>query len=160
VLIADNRRAFFFALTLAVIGPGIVLAAPLALRAGANPFAFVVLQGLGLYLPYIAVHTTIFERLIAMARDRSNIGYLMYLADAFGYLGYVAVLLWRNLVPSTSDFFDFYQGLSIALSVLCIIGMIPCWHYFAMLGTTKASPVLASQNQPLAERWEEAESTP
>ena len=52
-----------------------------------------VLHGLGLYLPYVAVHTTIFERLIAMTRDRGNIGYLMYLADAFGYLGYVVVML-------------------------------------------------------------------
>jgi hypothetical protein len=62
-----------------------------------------VLQGVGLYLPYIAVHTTIFERLIAMTRDRGNIGYLMYLADAFGYLGYVFVLLGRNAAGSASD---------------------------------------------------------
>ncbi|MEI6196513.1 MAG: DUF5690 family protein, partial [Verrucomicrobiota bacterium] len=48
------------------------------------------------YLPYVVVHTTIFERLIAMTRDRANIGFLMYLADAFGYLGYVVVMVVRN----------------------------------------------------------------
>ena len=65
-------------------------AALVGLAAGLlSPFAFMVLHGLGLYLPYVAIHTTIFERLIAMTRDRGNIGYLMYLADAFGYLGYV-----------------------------------------------------------------------
>ena len=61
-----------------------------------GPFVFMVLLGLGLYVPYVAVHTTIFGRLIAMTRDRGNIGYLMYLADAFGYLGYVAVMIGKN----------------------------------------------------------------
>ena len=56
-------------------------------------FAFMVLVGIGLYLPYVAIHTTIFERLIAMTRDRGNLGYLMYLADAFGYLGYPTFML-------------------------------------------------------------------
>lgn len=54
-----------------------------------EPIPFMVMIGLGLYIPYVAVHTTIFELAIAMTRDRGNIGYLIYLADAFGYLGYV-----------------------------------------------------------------------
>ncbi len=35
---------------------------------------------LGLYFPYVAIHATVFERLMAMNRDRGNIAYLMYLA--------------------------------------------------------------------------------
>ncbi len=52
---------------------------------------------LGLYLPYAAVHTTIFERLIALTRERGNVGHLMYVADSVGYLGYLAVMFakWR-----------------------------------------------------------------
>jgi hypothetical protein len=38
------------------------------------------------------------ERLMAMTRDRGNIGYRMYLADAFGYLGYAAGDLGRGVV--------------------------------------------------------------
>ena len=52
-----------------------------------------VLMGLGLYLPYVAIHTTVFERLIAMTRERGNLGFLMYLADAVGYLGYAVVMV-------------------------------------------------------------------
>jgi hypothetical protein len=97
VLVRDNRRAFFLALGLAVAGLGLIGAALAGLEIGRlPPFAFMVLLGFGLYLPYVAVHTTIFERLIAMTRERANLGYLMYLADAFGYLGYVAVMLIRN----------------------------------------------------------------
>lgn len=44
------------------------------------------------------MHTTIFERLIAMTGERGNLGLLMYLADSFGYLGYVGVMLARGVV--------------------------------------------------------------
>src|SRR5262249_29681583 len=75
VVINDSRRAFFFALALSIGGVLLVAVALLALRAQAvSPFGFMVLHGLGLYLPYIAVQTTLFERLIAMTRDRGNIG--------------------------------------------------------------------------------------
>jgi hypothetical protein len=132
-LIADNRRAFFFGMSLAIVGAAIMFASPLALSAGASPLAYMVLQGLGLYLPYIAVHTTIFERLIAMTRQRANLGYLMYLADAFGYLGYVAVLLARNLARPTGAFFSFYQPLCAGLALACIATMVPAWKYFSAL---------------------------
>jgi hypothetical protein len=90
-----------------------------------------VLIGLGLYLPYVAVHTTIFERLIAMTRDRGNIGYLMYLADAFGYLGYVAVMLVKNFAGPPGSFLDFFLGASwvIAGGGIVLLGL--CWAYFA-----------------------------
>ena len=105
VFIQNNRRAFFAGLGLALAGTALVGCALLGLRAGVlSPFVFMVLHGLGLYMPYIAVHTTIFERLIAMTRDRGNIGYLMYLADAFGYLGYVVVLLVREHACPNREF--------------------------------------------------------
>jgi hypothetical protein len=159
VFIADNRRAFFFAMALAVIGLSAVLASPLALRAGASPFAYMVLQGLGLYLPYIAVHTTIFERLIAMTRDRANLGYLMYVADAFGYLGYVAVLLTRNLAPSTGEFWPSYERLCIGISLASIAAVIPACWYFSTHGATQrhsSRPEPAASDAGAAE-WVNAE---
>jgi hypothetical protein len=97
VLVRDNRRALFLSLAVAAGGLGLILIV-LAARSGGMlpPFAFVVLVGLGLYLPYVAVHTTVFERFIAMTRERGTIGFLMYLADAFGYLGYVGVMVARH----------------------------------------------------------------
>ncbi|MFO0950472.1 MAG: DUF5690 family protein, partial [Isosphaeraceae bacterium] len=97
VLVRDNRRAFFAALGTAAFGFVMIMAALLARQAGRlDPFAFMVAIGLGLYLPYVAVHTTIFERLLAMTRERGNTGYLMYVADSIGYLGYVAVMLLKG----------------------------------------------------------------
>ncbi len=132
VFIRDNRRAFFFGLALAGFGIVLIAIALISLQmAIIDPFAFMVLHGLGLYLPYIAIHTTIFERLIAMTRDRGNIGYLMYLADAFGYLGYVLVLLARTLFGPTENFLAFFLVLSWIIAVGCAAILIPCWRYFA-----------------------------
>lgn len=132
VFLRDNRRAFFLALALATAGPALVVAALLGLAAGGlSPFAFVVLHGLGLYLPYIAMHTTLFERLLAMTRDRGNIGYLMYLADAFGYLGLVVVLLAKNFVSVGGGFLEFFVTLSWVVAVACFLLLLVGWRYFA-----------------------------
>jgi hypothetical protein len=94
VFIRNNRNAFFAAVLMSVSGFAIGAVSLLGHHAGwITPFPFIVMLGIGMYLPYMAVHTTLFERLLAVTRDKGNIGYLMYLVDAFGYLGYVAVML-------------------------------------------------------------------
>lgn len=82
VLVRDNRRAFFTALAMSASGLLLVGASIIGLRsAHLGAFEFMVMLGLGMYIPYVAVHTTVFERLIALTRDRANIGYLMYLSS-------------------------------------------------------------------------------
>lgn len=132
VLIRNNRIGFFFGISLSIAGAILVIFSLLGLHFGfISPFIFMVLHGLGLYLPYIAVHTTIFERMIAMTRDRGNMGYLMYLADSFGYLGYVVVLLARNLFGPVENFLSFFLTLSWIIAGLSIVLLVPCWYYFA-----------------------------
>jgi hypothetical protein len=139
VLIRDNRRAFFSALALSVAGVVLVGGTLAALQQDAlSPFPFMVLHGIGLYLPYIAVQTTIFERLIAMTRDRANIGFLMYVADAFGYLGYVGVLFTRNLLEPAENFLSFFLALSWVVAGACVVLLIPCWRYFATHPATQS----------------------
>jgi hypothetical protein len=154
VLLGDNRRAFFWGLAQAAGGAALVAVALLARRRGAlSPFAFMVLHGIGLYLPYIAVHTTIFERLIAMTRDRGNVGYLLYLADSFGYLGYVGVLLARNAVGTAEDFLAFFVSLSWVIAGACLVLLIPCWRYFATHPATRPTPAADGPvPAPVAER--------
>ncbi|HYH64205.1 MAG TPA: DUF5690 family protein, partial [Urbifossiella sp.] len=131
VLIRDNRLAFTYAMGTAAAGAVLLAAALVGLRAGVlSPLAFMVLHGVGLYLPYIAVHTTVFERLIAMTRDRGTVGYLMYLVDAFGYLGYVAVLLARTAGGPGPDFLAFFVPLSWVIAAATVALLMPAWYYF------------------------------
>lgn len=93
-LIRDNQRAFFTALMTCIFGFALVLVTIIFQNAviGASAFMFMVLVGMGLYLPYVAVHTTLFERWIAISKERSNLGFLMYVADSAGYLAYAGYL--------------------------------------------------------------------
>lgn len=132
VFIADNRRAFFTALGTAFAGFALASLGLAGWRGGwLDGFAFMVLIGLGLYLPYVAVHTTVFERLMAMTGDRGNIGFLMYLADSFGYLGYVAVMLARGAIRTDQNFLEFFLALSAAVTALAVVLLAGCWIYFA-----------------------------
>jgi hypothetical protein len=136
IFIRNNRTAFFTALGLASLGLVITVLVVVGLKGELlAPFPFMVLLGIGLYSPYIAVHITIFERLIAMTRDRGTIGYLMYLADAFGYLGYVAVLLAREFFhyrPS-EGMLPFFLVLCTVVAVAGIASLIPAILYFRRL---------------------------
>jgi len=132
VLVRDNRRAFLTALGLSVTGLCFALAALAGHRAGVlPPFAFMVLLGVGMYAPYVAVHTTIFERLIALTRERGNIGYLMYLADAVGYLGYAGVMLARSAFPSKENFLSFFTLLAAGLLVTALVAMLGACVFYA-----------------------------
>ena len=132
VLILENRRAFFMALGVCGCGIGLLCVALLAKQAELiSSFSFMVLLGLGLYLPYVAVHTTIFERLLAMTREPGNIGFLMYVADAIGYLGYVLIMLVSQFRPPDVDFVAWFKTLcwlSIGVSTLCLV---VSWRYYS-----------------------------
>lgn len=132
VLLRNNRRAFFAAMGTSLLGFALAGIALFGLRGGwLDGFAFMVLIGLGLYLPYVAVHTTIFERLLAVTGDKGNIGFLLYLADSFGYLGYVAVMLGRNLVQTDHSFLPFFVALAGTVTAIAVVLLAGSWFYFA-----------------------------
>ncbi len=132
ICISSNRSALLGSLCL--VGCGFILV--LMSLAGhwqgwLGPFAFMVLSGLGLYIPYIAFHTTIFERFIAAFREPGNIGYLMYLADAAGYLGYVAIMLARNFGNIKVDFLALFVNASTVVSIASLAVTITLITYYS-----------------------------
>jgi hypothetical protein len=140
VLVRDNRRAFISGLGLSVAGLGLALAALVGQRLGLlPPFTFMVLLGVGMYVPYVAVHTTLFERLIALTRERGNIGYLMYLADAVGYLGYAAIMVSRALLPQRDAFLDFFTHLAGGLLLVALVAVLFAGAAYAQSTTYQVS---------------------
>ena len=55
-----------------------------------------ILSGAGLYMAYVPFNAMLFDRLIAASGTVGTAGFLIYVADASGYLGSCALLLWRN----------------------------------------------------------------
>lgn len=102
VIVIENRRALMISLGICLTGFVLIpISFLLVDSAKISASGFMILLGAGLYLPYVAIHTTVFERMIALVRDRSNLAFLIYVVDSLGYLGYVGIMLLRNLLPST-----------------------------------------------------------
>lgn len=145
VLVRNNRHAFFLGLGISAGGLGLVVVALLGIQATVlGPFAFMVLLGLGMYLPYVAVHTSLFERLLAMTRQQGNLGYLMYLADATGYLGYAALMIarqaWPDIWPESGDLLAFFQLTSWLVAGVSLVALVFAAAWFLRHPSTRPDP--------------------
>jgi hypothetical protein len=57
------------------------------------PLTWMILTGAGLYLAYTPFNAMLFDRMIAAIGKAGNAGFLIYVADASGYAGSVALLV-------------------------------------------------------------------
>ncbi|HEU4575652.1 MAG TPA: DUF5690 family protein [Chitinophagaceae bacterium] len=92
--------------------------------------AWMQLVSVGLYLGYIPFNCIFFERLIAAFRINGNVGFLIYVADSFGYLGSVLVMLSKELFDVHLKWSVFYSNAVIIGSVAGIAGTVLSFLYF------------------------------
>jgi len=131
VLVRSNLLAFRISLATCLAGFGMIFFALLAGPSRISAFSFMVLIGLGLYLPYVAVHASIFERLLAMTRERGNVGFLMYVADSSGYLGYVGCMLLNGTLRKTAGTLEFFTLLCWSASILSVLCLLLACGWFS-----------------------------
>jgi MFS family permease len=108
------------------------------LMVGAGTWAFqnkwidaptwMVAVGMGLYFGYIQFNSIFFDRLIATFKYVSTVGFLIYLADSFGYVGSVGVMLYKEFGQANLSWLNFFIQssyiLAISGSVLMTISLI------------------------------------
>jgi hypothetical protein len=124
MLIKDSRRALSFSLLCSVAGFILVAISAGLLQKTIDGFYFMIILGVGTYLPYVAVHTTVFERFLSLTRENANIGFLMYIADTVGYIGYIGIMFVKDTLKTNQNFFTFFTGLSVVISLLSIVALI------------------------------------
>jgi hypothetical protein len=95
-----------------------------------SPFGFMVICGVGLYIPYVAFHTTVFERLIAASRRPCNLGFLMYVADALGYFGYAVIIVLKTAQGSSVTVLPFFRWALAIVAALSIVALLVAIVYF------------------------------
>ncbi len=130
VLIKDNYKAFRFSLFISLAGFLILLLTVFGLNLGLDKFYFMVLAGLGVYIPYVAVHAIVFERLIAITRERANVGFLMYIVDSVGYTGYIVLMIFRYLVPSTDSVLSIFLNICVCMGITGVLAIVFSYIYF------------------------------
>ncbi len=129
IAIKDNLKALNASIGLIIIGLIINIVSTIAFSAGIIGGVFwMIAVGFGLYLGYIAYHALLFERFIAAFKYASNIGFLFYIADAFGYLGSVSSFFLKNFYSPDLSWLTFFSNLTYSLSltgiVLCFLTYI------------------------------------
>ncbi|MDX1935814.1 MAG: DUF5690 family protein [Flavihumibacter sp.] len=92
--------------------------------------AWMQLTGLGLYMAYIPFNCIFFERFIASFKIAGNVGFLIYIADAWGYLGSVAIMVTKEILKINLNWSAFYSNGVIVFSVIGITGTVLSLLYF------------------------------
>lgn len=131
ILVKDNLKAFTL-IHLLIIAGTLLLGGSTILfsRHYIGPVAWMSLAGLGLYLSYIPYNAVFFERMIATFRYRSNAGFIIYVADAAGYLATVSVLLLKEFYSGNISWGNFFRQGVMVVSVIGGICAILSLLYF------------------------------
>lgn len=141
IWIRCNKSAVSLAILL--MGGGFLVVGGSALLQSADqvtPFVFMVACGIGLYIPYVAFHTTVFERLVAASRHPANVVFLMYVADALGYLGYAAALTMRMTFQSPGTVLPSFRGALLVSSLVSAVALGIALIYFRSVLIPKSTP--------------------
>ncbi len=131
VMIRNNMKAFMIAQIIMIAGfilSGVVTW--LYLEKSVSTFTWMTLVGLGLYMTYIPYNSILFDRMIAAFRYAANVGFLIYLADSFGYLASVGVLLTKNIFRIEMNWLNFYTTLVLITSFAGVIFISCSLIYF------------------------------
>lgn len=132
VFVKNNHKALLFNHLSILLGMVLVFASTLLFsQKMLSAPHWAMLNGVGLYLAYVPFNCLIFERLIAAYRQPGNIGFIMYVADAVGYLGSVAVLLLKEFLDMQVTWSRFLVGANLWASVLGVVLMGgSVWYFF------------------------------
>lgn len=131
MFVQNNFRALWLNHALALAGVALLAGSTFLFQQGfLSPVIWMISSGFGLFLPYILFNGVLFDRLMASFGERGNVGFLMYVADSIGYLGSIAVMLWRNFGAGETSWLHFYIKLCYGGAICCGGLMLLSWRYF------------------------------
>jgi hypothetical protein len=131
IFIRDNSRAFMA--NLALVAGGLVMAGISSLAFKAHligPVAWMIALGAGLYLGYTPFNALLFDRFIAATGRTGTAGFLIYVADACGYLSSVALLIFYNFVGVKISWVEFLVVISYSTALVGLVLVSASGLYF------------------------------
>ncbi len=131
VLVKNNQHAFLLNHLIILLGVILIGVGTFLYQLHLiSPPIWMSLNGLGLYLAYIPFNCILFERFIAVFKIAANAGFLIYIADAFGYLASFGVLLYKNFSSINYSWYQFFIRFSYFISISGICLTLLCYFYF------------------------------
>ena len=97
---------------------------------GGGPVAWMITLGAGLYLGYTPFNALLFDRFIAATGRSGTAGFLIYVADACGYLSSVGLLVLYNFVGLRISWIEFLVAISYSAALIGLVLMAGSAFYF------------------------------
>ncbi|GAC1428714.1 MAG: hypothetical protein NVSMB7_05480 [Chitinophagaceae bacterium] len=114
------------------------------------PFWWMLLTGMGLFLAYIPIQVAVFERIIALFKIKANAGFFIYICDSIGYLGSVALVLYKEFFIKDVSWSTVLMRFSYMLTLVCTLLLVIIALFFnRKLGAKKNITEKTEKIQPL-----------
>ena len=116
--VRDRRRGLIAVYAVMMLGMLILLVSPALRSHGAiSGMAWIVLTGVGSYFAYVPFGAMLFERLVAISGGAGTAVFAIYIADALGYTGSIALQLGRDLVAPDMTRLAFFESFTWLLGI-------------------------------------------
>ena len=106
------------------------------------------LQSLCLDMAYLSFQTIFFERFIACFKIKGNVGFFIITIDFVGYLGTLALLLFKEFYASHIDWASFYNSMSLYIGIVCCLAFIGSLVYMIQVRKRKEGPLPEKAEEP------------
>jgi hypothetical protein len=131
IVVRDNVRALLVIHGVVFAGLLLLGLSTMAFQAGwLSPLAWMILSGAGLYMAYVPFNAMLFDRLVAASGTVGTAGFLIYIADASGYLGSCALLIWRNFGLVQLNWLQVFTASAYGASILGMLFIALSALYF------------------------------
>lgn len=95
-----------------------------------GPIAWMSFTGLGLYMGYVPFNAIFFERMIATFNYKSNVGFIMYVADSVGYLGTISIMMFKEFGTHQVSWSLFFKERMMYVAVIGSVCTLLSLFYF------------------------------
>ena len=130
--IRDNTKALMINHLIIITGMLLIGISTFFFERGAlDATMWMILVGLGLYLGYVPFNSIFFDRLIAAFRYTGTVGFIMYVADSFGYLGSIGVLLYKEFGHKELSWLNFFVSSGYVIAIAGTLLITGSMIYFA-----------------------------
>jgi MFS family permease len=147
--IRDNRHALAVVHGVMAGGAALIGLCTLLFQLGLiGPEIWMISVGLGCYLAYVPFGSMLFDRLIAAAGWVATAGFMIYVTDAFGYVGSVAVTLFKDFGAKDLSWLEFFTLFSYFTSILCFACFVFAGVYLVRRTRSRTTEPSAGQASP------------
>lgn len=142
IFIQNNKRAVMAIHSLMLFGTLMIGVTTWMYQSGIMaPEYWMISVGIGLYLAYVPYGCILFDRIIAATGFVGTAGFMIYVTDAFGYIGSIALLFYKNFGETKLSWLDFFIKCSYATSIICSTCFLMSIYYFSKIEQLKPSHI-------------------